>query len=94
MLIVHILILFQKPLQGVVMDVKQHTRKECRFASNPDVAEQLFSLLCEQQAVEYPQQFSFFPSGVGSNKIISVSFANCVMNNIVLFKFRTDRAIQ
>jgi hypothetical protein len=61
-------------LQGVVVDGKQETRKECRFTSNPDSAQQLYSLLCEQQQSEYRQQFSVFPSAVGSNKMISVSF--------------------
>ena len=58
------------------MDGKQETRKECRFTSNSDSAQQLYSLLCEQQQSEYRQQFSVFPSAAGSKKMISVSFKN------------------
>ena len=68
------------------MDVKQHTRKECRFAYSPDIAEQLYALLFEQQLLEYRQQFALFPSGVGSDKMISVSFGKCWYKLAIQYK--------
>ncbi|XP_028417262.1 protein mono-ADP-ribosyltransferase PARP4-like isoform X3 [Dendronephthya gigantea] len=55
-------------------------KKECRFADNSDTAEQLYSLFCSQQQPEYRRQFSAFPPGVGSHKMISNNISSEVLN--------------
>ena len=60
--------------QVTAINGKQETRKECRYAYDSDTTEQLYSLLCAQQLFQDRRQFSVFPPGIGSSKMIFVSF--------------------